>query len=1104
MNHAYTRLLKTLPLLCLLACIQFTWATITVDSVHLSPSTCPNNGSAKVYARSDHNGAMFLFNIITGPVTYPQQNDSTFRSLYPGNYTGWVHDVNSFDSTQFTFIITGSYETPQVSISGSSPLCLNSNTGQIIGYIQTGTGLPPYLWQIFSPYTGPEQQSDTFNNLGQGSYIIRLTDACNVSRSVSIALDTGGTGLQPNLYVNNYTTYIGCGTAVYYGFFSIYISKAYLPFTLIETTSTGTVTKQIYPQVYDTTNIVPPVFYFTDTLTGVQFGGPFSITLRDICDSAIAFQPTTFLPFDFYFLPLSDTCGNTGGTIVAQDSDGVYSSLDFDDQVPLHVTVQNAQTLQLVDSFTAIDMYSLNAPCFNCPLFQQQPPNENFILTVTDGCGDIPVQTFSSPQTYPLSCNVTPEPVSCLDSTGTANFFLNGFGATVNITFLTGPLVSESSNPLFAYHRPIFYPVSIDGLSANFNEVNISNLPPGFYTYTISDLCGHSLTDTFTMNQVQQLYINAPVNSNCNGTSNIEISLPTSESYLYVYSLPGHDPVQISMYDYNYLVANNCQPGTYVLSVGFQNETGTALPGNAECSHAIETLVVPNYNDSIIKSTYTALCNGDIYLIVLADTNNGPVPFEYEILSGPQTFPLQSTGLFQVNAWGTYLLGALDSCGNEDTRYVTLDTGRILPVVRAGGMCTGGVAVLNETASPYFRYRWVMPGGRVYNGSSIVINPFTLADTGLVHITQYVTVNGCIDSVSGTYYLAYNDTFNNTFPYTVNLCANDTLWVGNNYHTQAGVYTDTLTTVYGCDSVVVSTVYLLPALQANIIAQSFDSCTSGLTVLTGSGGTSYLWQPGNLYGQTILVDPGDSTTYYLTVTDTGVCSATDSILVYGFPSVGLNQDVAYICNKTAAELCAAVTGVSYLWSDGSTTQCITTLTEGLYTVTITTGNGCTAVSEAGQVIALNPPLIENHNDTLYCATTDTFGYNYYQWTLNGNPIPGANGARYVPRQTGTYNCIVSDTTNCQATGNDISFVTGLTRLQPLAEVWISPNPTFGKLSIQTQNFNPESITIYDDAGRLISILSFKNEIDINSLSSGIYFMEITGSEGVVRKRVVKM
>ncbi|MFI5140373.1 MAG: T9SS type A sorting domain-containing protein, partial [Sphingobacteriales bacterium] len=61
-----------------------------------------------------------------------------------------------------------------------------------------------------------------------------------------------------------------------------------------------------------------------------------------------------------------------------------------------------------------------------------------------------------------------------------------------------------------------------------------------------------------------------------------------------------------------------------------------------------------------------------------------------------------------------------------------------------------------------------------------------------------------------------------------------------------------------------------------------------------------------------------------------------------------------------------------------------------------------------------------------------------------------------------------------------------------------------KLSIQTQNFKPESITIYDDAGRLINIMSFKNEIDISALSSGVYFMEVTGIEGVVRKRVVKI
>ena len=81
--------------------------------------------------------------------------------------------------------------------------------------------------------------------------------------------------------------------------------------------------------------------------------------------------------------------------------------------------------------------------------------------------------------------------------------------------------------------------------------------------------------------------------------------------------------------------------------------------------------------------------------------------------------------------------------------------------------------------------------------------------------------------------------------------------------------------------------------------------------------------------------------------------------------------------------------------------------------------------------------------------------------------------------------------------------TGITNITS-ANFNIYPNPSTGNLIIQTQNLTPVSIVIYDAAGRMINTMPFKNEIDISSLSNGVYFMELTGSEGVVRKRVVKM
>ena len=96
--------------------------------------------------------------------------------------------------------------------------------------------------------------------------------------------------------------------------------------------------------------------------------------------------------------------------------------------------------------------------------------------------------------------------------------------------------------------------------------------------------------------------------------------------------------------------------------------------------------------------------------------------------------------------------------------------------------------------------------------------------------------------------------------------------------------------------------------------------------------------------------------------------------------------------------------------------------------------------------------------------------------------------------------VETNTATCNLNPNDVLGIISPTGF----DISAYPNPTTGQLIIETQNFNPRSITIYDAAGRLISATPFKNEIDISTLCSGVYFVEVKGGEGVVRKRVVKM
>jgi hypothetical protein len=62
-------------------------------------------------------------------------------------------------------------------------------------------------------------------------------------------------------------------------------------------------------------------------------------------------------------------------------------------------------------------------------------------------------------------------------------------------------------------------------------------------------------------------------------------------------------------------------------------------------------------------------------------------------------------------------------------------------------------------------------------------------------------------------------------------------------------------------------------------------------------------------------------------------------------------------------------------------------------------------------------------------------------------------------------------------------------------IQIYPNPTSGKLIIESQKSKVESVEIYDIVGRKLSTFNFQfptNAIDISHLANGMYFLKVDG------------
>ncbi|MAL59865.1 MAG: hypothetical protein CMC14_07455 [Flavobacteriaceae bacterium] len=71
-------------------------------------------------------------------------------------------------------------------------------------------------------------------------------------------------------------------------------------------------------------------------------------------------------------------------------------------------------------------------------------------------------------------------------------------------------------------------------------------------------------------------------------------------------------------------------------------------------------------------------------------------------------------------------------------------------------------------------------------------------------------------------------------------------------------------------------------------------------------------------------------------------------------------------------------------------------------------------------------------------------------------------------------------------------------------ITLHPNPTLNTLFIASENLEITSLSIFNFSGqKVIKIKEATSEIDVSTLQSGIYFLEITSEEGTIIKKFVK-
>lgn len=192
-------------------------------------------------------------------------------------------------------------------------------------------------------------------------------------------------------------------------------------------------------------------------------------------------------------------------------------------------------------------------------------------------------------------------------------------------------------------------------------------------------------------------------------------------------------------------------------------------------------------------------------------------------------------------------------------------------------------------------------------------------------------------------------------------------------------------------------------------------CEGDSTILTASGGTSYLWSTGATT-PSITVSPGSTTTYTVTVSDGGSSDDDDVIVtVNPLPTANAGSDVA-ICEGESTTL-TATGGDTYLWSTGATTASIIVSPSSTTTYTVTaSSNGCSS-SDDVEVTVNGVPVANAGPDVTISegesTTLTATGGGAYLWST------GATTASITVSPSSTTTYTVTVTSNGCSSNDDV-------------------------------------------------------------------------------------
>ena len=565
-------------------------------------------------------------------------------------------------------------------------------------------------------------------------------------------------------------------------------------------------------------------------------------------------------------------------------------------------------------------------------------------------------------------------------------------------------------------------------------------------------------------------------------------------------------------------------PAAYPVRVTDAHGNTLTINSSGSLSNCSETCTL-----TLSTSTTPATCgnaNGGASVGITAGTG----PYTYSWSPGGAT-----TASISNVAGGNYTVTVTSQGGvcTETTTVTVAESGGITlsssSTQATCGNANGGASVSITAGTGPFTYLWSPGGATTSSISNVAAGDYTVTVNGANSCSSTATV-----TVSSTNAITLSNNSTNTTCGNANGTVSTSITAGTGPYTYAwspggattasvsnlasGNYTVTVAGAGGCTATGTVSVGASTALSVTPSATA-ASCnqsngSASVSVSGGSGSYTYLWSNQATTSSISGVATGN---YDVTINDGQGCTETETILVPQNTSLtGTATTTEVACgqvNSGAIDLSVSggTPGFTYSWSPGgASTQDLSGIAAGDYTVTVTDAGGCQFIStytvEAEGTMDVNGVAEHEtckgyHDGSVDLSVTGATGTVTYLWTpgnMTTQDISGLGEGNYTVVATDLGNgCSSTLTFNIQAGYN---FPVTITQSGDTLTATTAPNYQWYLNGVEIPGANTQSIVITEGGNYYVEVGSqncvfesnhietsciCSNSIEDNSLFHGI-------------------